>query len=179
MPKITLNADQLACMASPARNEVLVHLRALGQGSASEVAKDLGKRTQAVHYHLKALVSAGLARVAYRRPAPKKPEAVYEPIGSALQLPPPNSGPEIAAVTRKAIRAGFAATTRGYLKAAQKAEKEPASRSKMHLIRANLRLSAKDTKTFLNLLEAASKFASEHRNENGDRLNWSSAVYPS
>jgi predicted ArsR family transcriptional regulator len=178
MAKMTLNAVQLACLASPARNEVLTQLRGMGQGSASEIAKALGKKPEAIHYHLKALVSAGLAFVVFRRPAPKKPESVYEPIGTALQLPPPNAGPEVAALARKAVKAGFAATTRGYLKAAENAEHDPAVRSHMHLIRANLRLSEEDAKTFLELLESANKFASEHRTEEGARLLWSSAVYP-
>lgn len=178
MAKITLNAEQLACLASPARNEVLTQLRGMGRGSASEVAKALGKKPEAIHYHLKALVVAGLASVAYRRPAPKKPESVYEPVGTALQLPPPNAGPEIAALARKAVKAGFAATVRGYLEAAEAAEQDLAVRSQMHLIRANLRLSPEDTQTFLKLIETANTFASEHRTEEGTRLVWSSAVYP-
>ncbi len=178
MAKMTLNADQLACLASPARNEVLTQLRGMGQGSASEIAKALGKKPEAVHYHLKALVAAGLALVAYRRPAPKKPESVYKPIGTALQLPPANAGPEIAALARKAVRAGFAATARGYLAAAKMAEEDPVVRSNMHLIRANLRLATEDAKTFLSLIEAANIFASEHKSEEGVRLIWSSAVYP-
>ena len=178
MAKITLNAEQLACLASPARNEVLTQLRGMGQGSASEVAKALGKKPEAVHYHLKALVVAGLAVAAYRRPAPKKPESVYEPVGSALELPPPDASPEIATLARKAVRAGFSATARGYLEAAVTAEHDPAVRSQMHLIRANLRLSRKDAKTFIDLIEAANKFATHHRSEEGTRLIWSSAVYP-
>ena len=178
MAKITLNERQLACLASPARNEVLAQLRSLGQGSASEVAKAVSKKPQAVHYHLKALVAAGLAEVAFRRPSPKKPEAVYRPVGDSLELPRLDAVPEVAALTRKAVRAGLSATARGYLRAAELAETDAAVRSHMHLLRMNLRLSAQDAKDFLAMIEAAQQFASARRSESGIRLVWSSAVYP-
>src|SRR5947209_5304315 len=178
MAQITLNADQLACLASPARNEVFMQLRTMGQGSAREIGRALGKKPEAIHYHLKALVGAALARVAYRRPAPKKPESVYEPIGKSLRLPPANSGPAIAALARKAVRAGFGATVRGYLRAAERAEGDAIVRSRMHLIRANLRLSEEDAKPFTGMIEADSEFACSHRDDAGVQLIWSSAVFP-
>jgi DNA-binding transcriptional ArsR family regulator len=178
MSKITLNAEQLACLASPARNEVFMQLRTLGKGSAGDIAKAIGKKPEAIHYHVKALVVAGLAKVAYHRPSPKKPESVYEPVGKSLELPKADAGPEIAALARKAVRAGLAATARGYLKAAELAESDAEVRSRMHLLKVNVRLSPEDAKEFLRLIEEANKFASARRAEDGIRLVWSSAVYP-
>lgn len=178
MTKITLNERQLACLASPARNEVLVQLRSLGEASAREVAKAVSKKPEAVHYHLKALVEVGLAIIAFKRPSPKKPEAVYRSVGDSLELPRLDAGPQVAALTRKAVKAGLSATARGYLKAAELAESDAAVRSHMHLLRMNLRLSSEDAKKFLGMIEAAQEFASAKRNESGARLVWSSAVYP-
>lgn len=178
MSRIVLNTLQLACLASPARNEVFMQLRILGEGSAGDIARAIGKRPEAVHYHVKALVAAGLARVAFQRLSPKKPESVYEPIGKSLELPRADAGPEIAALARKAVRAGLAASARGYLKAAELAEADAEVRSRMHLLKVNVRLSPEDVKEFLRLIEEASKFASERRDEGGIRLVWSSAVYP-
>src|SRR4051812_28092657 len=115
MSTIILNADQLACLASPVRNEVFMQLRTIGKASVGDIAKVLGKSPEAVHYHVKALVAAGLAREAFRRPGVKKPEFVYEPVGKRLKLPNPSEGPEVAKLIRKSVAAGFRQTIRGYL----------------------------------------------------------------
>ncbi|MEA2553403.1 MAG: Helix-turn-helix domain [Fimbriimonadaceae bacterium] len=175
---MTLSAEQLKCLASPARNEVFTQLRILGKASIGDVAKALGKKPESVHYHMKGLVSAGLAKEAFRRPAPKKPESVYEPVGRKLRLPAQDSGSEIATLTRKAVAAGLRQTLRGYQKASQAAEHSPKVRARMHVIKASLRLKAADAEAFFKLIEAASRFADEHRDDSGERLVWSSLVYP-
>ena len=178
MATITLTAPQLRCLASPVRNEVFMQIRTMGQASVREIAKATGRKPEAVHYHVKSLVSAGLAREAFRRPAPKKPESVYEPIGKELRLPKPGQKPEVAALIRKSTAAGFRQTLRGYLKAARQAQTEPKIRPYLHIVRMNARLSPKDAREFLDRIEDAVKFADEHRDEEGMKLVWSSITYP-
>jgi DNA-binding transcriptional ArsR family regulator len=178
MRPITLSAEQLACLASPARNEVFSQLRTAGKASIGDLAKAIGKKPEAVHYHVRALVAAGLATEAFRRPGTKKPESVYEPLGKELRLPKASQGPEVAALMRKAVAAGFRQTARGYLAASKAAENDSDCKRLMHVIRLNARLSPRDAKEFLRRIEAVVRFADEHRKEEGIKLVWSSVTYP-
>jgi DNA-binding transcriptional ArsR family regulator len=178
MSHLTLNAEQLACLASPARNEVFMQLRTLGQGSIGDIARAIGRKPEAVHYHVKALVAAGLASQAYRRHSTKKPEAVFAPIGKEVRLPKGPQEPEVAALMRKAVAAGFRQTARGYLAASKAAESDSETRRWMHVIRLNARLSPEDAQEFISRIEAAVRFADQHRNDEGIKLIWSSVTYP-
>ncbi len=174
---VVLGEEQLACLASPVRNAALMRLRQVGQASARELGESLGKSTEAMHYHMKALLKVGLIREAFKRPAPKKPESVYEPIGRNLRLPPPNSSPALRALSRKAVLAGLRQTSRGFQAASERGDVDAVVASRTHVIRANLSLTDADYETFLGMLQAASRFAEEHRTDSGSRLHWSSIAY--
>jgi hypothetical protein len=175
----TLTAKQLACLASPVRNEVFLQLRTLGQASVGDIARATGRKPEAVHYHVKALVQVSLAREAFRRQSAKKPEAVYEPVGKKLRLPKPTDSPEIAGLIRKTVVAGFRQSIRGYTEAARRAESDPDTLRYMHVIKLLARLSATDAKEFMKRIEDAVQFADDHRREDGLKIVWSSVVYPS
>jgi DNA-binding transcriptional ArsR family regulator len=175
---IDLNSQQLTCLASPTRNQVFMSLRKLGKASARELAEDLDRDPELLHYHLKALLKAGLIRESGRRPTARKPEGLYEATASQYRLPDLVEQPELASITRKAVAAGMRETVRKYLAAAERAESEPELRRSMHIIRANLRLSPDDAQEFMRLIEAASDFAKEHERKDGVRLQWASLVSP-
>jgi len=174
----TLTADQLACLASPARNEVFMQLRLSDKASIGDLARTLGKRPEAIHYHVKALEKVGLAKEAFKRRSAKKPESVYKAVGKAWRLPKMSRGSKTAEVTRKSVAAGFRQSARGYLKAAEQAEFELTIRKRMHVIRMNMRLASKDVPVVLEMIEQIVRYADEHRDEKGERLVWSSLVYP-
>ena len=136
----------------------------------------MGRSPEALHYHLVALKRVGLIREAFRRPAPKKPEAVYEPVHRSLRLPG-REAPAARRLVRKAVLAGMRATMRGFEAASIRAEQEPAGRSYSHVIRANVHLSDEDAREFMEMLEAASRFALEKRRDDGVRMQWSSILY--
>jgi len=178
MPIKTLNAAQLECLSSPARSEVFMQLRSIGQASIGELGRSLGKRPEAIHYHVKALVKAKLAKEAFRRPGIKKPESVYEPIGTNWRLPRMRAGSPVAEMARKTVAAGFRQSARGYLKAAERADREPHVRKRMQVIRMNIRLKPEDIPVLMEMIEAVVKFADEHKSADGERLAWSSILYP-
>lgn len=153
-------------------------LRALGQASTADVARSMGRSSEALHYHMRALLDAGLITEAFKRPAPKKPETVYEALGTRVRLPKVDRSPELAALTRKTVAAGLRHVMRGYLQAGEAAAKDPSLRSQMHIVRANVRLKPQDMEEFVALIEKASQFATERRSEDGDRVMWSSVVFP-
>lgn len=171
MSSHTLNEAQLTALASPVRNEVFARLCALREASVGDVARSLGRKPEAVHYHMKALVAVGLARESFKRPGVKKPEVVYEPVSVTVRLPKDNR-PEIRELRRKAVAAGLRQVVRGYLEASERGGED------LHVLRVNVRLSEEDRREFFERLEAAAKFAQERRVEEGSRLMWSSVVFP-
>lgn len=174
----TLTAEELACLASPARNEVFMQLRTLGQASIGDVARVMGRKPETVHYHVKALLAAGLVREAFRRPGIKKPEAVYESVGAKYRLPSPAKDAQIAGLIRKSVAAGLRQTTRGFLAAAKAAETSPETQKLLDVVRLNARLSPEDARELMRRIGEVVKFADEHRQEDGVRLVWSSLLYP-
>lgn len=171
MPEHTLSAEQLRTLASPERGEVFARLCALREASVGDIARSLGKKPEAVHYHVKALVKVGLAKESFKRPGVKKPETVYTPVSTQVRLPM-DDRPEIRELRQKAVAAGLRQVLRGYLEASERGAKET------HVLRVNVRLAEEDRRAFMEMLEAAAKFAQERRVEEGPRLLWSSVVYP-
>ena len=68
---------QIRALASPARQEVLDTLQALGRASVPEIAAQLGRPADALYYHVRALAKAGLLREVERRQRGRHVEAVY------------------------------------------------------------------------------------------------------
>src|SRR5688572_9630588 len=68
---------QIRALASPARQELLDTLQALGRASVPELAAQLGRPADALYYHVRALQKAGLLREVERRRRGRHVEAVY------------------------------------------------------------------------------------------------------
>ena len=80
------NADQIAALAHPTRLAVLDALRS--PNTAAGVARALGLSRQAVNYHVKALLDAGLIRLAEERRKGNFIEQVYESVAGAFVVSP-------------------------------------------------------------------------------------------
>lgn len=66
-------------LAAPTRAEILDHLRAVGPRAVKDVADSVGVHANVARGHLDVLVSAGLARMSWRRNAAGgRPAKVYE-----------------------------------------------------------------------------------------------------
>ena len=164
-----LNEAQLACLASPACSTVFTILRGLGRASASEIATKVGKSAATVIYHLRRLEDAGLIEIVERRAAKRKPEAIYQSVEARYERPP---GRESRELKVRAVQASLRLASRGWERASL------AESGSMHIIRAQIRLSAEDLRQFESMLEAASKFAIGHEAADGVLHYWTSVVYP-
>lgn len=169
MGLVVLNEEQLACLASPACGTVFRALRALGRGTANELAVKVERSAATVIYHLRRLEEVGLVEIVERRPAVRKPESVYQPTDTRFRLPEDERTRELRIRT---VQAGLRYSMRGWERAARTGAKG------MHVIQAQLRLRPEDAEQFLRLIEEASKFAIENENPQGDLISWSSLVFP-
>lgn len=178
MTSHVLTQEQLEALAQPIRSEIYRRVRALGRATARELAGELGRSPEGLHYHLKLLERADLIREAERRPAPRKPESVYEAVHESVSLPGPTSAEGDRRLAVKMVVNGLRDDVRGFEAAAEAGQSDEAMRRQMHVLRTQVRLTPKDLSTFLDILESAGRFAAEHRSEDGLRCSWSSVVYP-
>lgn len=68
----------IEALASPLRQRILDRLEALGPCSVRELAESLGRRPDALYYHVRMLEDIGLIRETESRPTTRSPEAVYD-----------------------------------------------------------------------------------------------------
>jgi predicted ArsR family transcriptional regulator len=174
--ELKLNAEQMLCLTSPVRNQLYAHLRARGQATVAELAKDMGRSPESVHYHVKELLKAGLITEAFRRPAPRKPEVVYESAAKNISLPKPDETPELRAASMHMVLSGLKVVAKGYRNALL--QENPRARRYTHVLRTVVTLSEKDAEEFIQRLEDAVRFATEHSTEEGVELQCSTVVFP-
>ncbi|MBX3117544.1 MAG: helix-turn-helix transcriptional regulator [Fimbriimonadaceae bacterium] len=171
-----LTAEQVRCLATPARNEVYQRLRAIQPASVADVAASLGRSVELVHYHARSLVKCGLIAEVEKRPSGRRPEAVYSAVHGPVQLPEPS--PDTDDVVREMVVGGLRLTARQYERASIASASDPEIRNSMHVLRAIVRLNNDDFEEFTEMLERVGEFLKEKQSPEGKSITWSSAVYP-
>lgn len=73
----TLTAEQLECLASPLRNEIVAALREHGPSSVNELATFLGLSPKGLYHHVHHLLKAELIVVEGTRAAGRRQESIY------------------------------------------------------------------------------------------------------
>lgn len=76
--KVLTAPRQVEAISSPLRMEILEHLLQAGPSSVADLARLMGRPATAIHYHVSVLRGAGIVRVAGRRRAGKRHEALLE-----------------------------------------------------------------------------------------------------
>lgn len=69
---------QIEALASPVRQRILDRLEAIGPCSIRELGEALGRRPDALHYHVRKLVDLDLLAEVGSRPTGSSPEALYD-----------------------------------------------------------------------------------------------------
>jgi DNA-binding transcriptional ArsR family regulator len=77
---------QLSALVAAARQEIVDVLEQMGTVSVAELAATLGRPADALYFHLRALVRAGLVRNAGPRARPGGTETLYRTIAPELRL---------------------------------------------------------------------------------------------
>ena len=103
-----LQEDQVLCLISPRRHDILDRLAAAHGHeplSVRELAHDIGLKPPAVYHHLKQLIAAGLIKEAGSRVVNRRTEKLYSAIASRIRMAGALLRPELR---DKAIQAGEA-----------------------------------------------------------------------
>jgi DNA-binding transcriptional ArsR family regulator len=85
-PAVIDSLRQLRALISPARQDLIDTLHALGQASIAELAERLGRPADGLYYHVRALVAAGLVVEIGQRPAGRRDERLYSSLAPDRRL---------------------------------------------------------------------------------------------
>jgi predicted transcriptional regulator len=94
--------DQIRCLMSQVRQEIVDTVEALGTCSIGEIAEHLGRSADGLYYHVRALLETDLLEQRGFRDGGRQPEAMYaiKPCAASLRLHYDPADPEnVAAVS--------------------------------------------------------------------------------
>lgn len=80
------SARRVEAISSPLRVEIVEHLSQAEPSSVADLARLMGRPATALHYHVNLLHRAGILRVAGRRAAGKRSEALFEPAAKGFAV---------------------------------------------------------------------------------------------
>lgn len=105
MAKTTsLTLEQLACFDSATRVSLFGALRSLGPSSIRDLAGYVGSRPDALYYHMRRLVDAGLAQVHETREKNGRKEAIYALQGGPYDMDLLPADPAYQAAAMKSMQ---------------------------------------------------------------------------
>ena len=138
-----------------------------------DVAASLAKSPESLHYHVRALLKAGLIETLDLRPTERRPEAVYRTVDTQFELPSENDDPEIAELRLQAIEAGLRHAWRQFEKTAR------TPNGKNLVLKQSLKLKPEDSETFWKMIEEAARFAREKSCPEGNSTGWTCLFWES
>jgi len=108
---VVASKKQLTALTSASRQEILDVLAQMGTVSVAELAATLGRPSDALYYHLRILVRAGLVQNVGNRKAGRRPEALFRAVARDLRidydLARRNDEKALAAVAASMLRLGI------------------------------------------------------------------------
>jgi DNA-binding transcriptional ArsR family regulator len=109
-PYVVRTPEQLAALASGARQEIVDVLASSGAVSVAELAQALGRSADGLYYHLRVLQQAGLVLHAGYRGRGRSREELIQAVSPNLRLPyelgPDGNRQEIGAIVASMLRLG-------------------------------------------------------------------------
>ncbi len=135
-----LTQSQLDCLSSTLRTEIVEALNARSEGSISDIARSLGKRTSALYYHFGRLEESGLIVVSSSRRANTQVEAIYRTTDRAFGIDKRNRSPEYRRALVKACQRAMSVAQKEF----QHAQSEMNELDQSQLLRATIGLSETD-----------------------------------
>ena len=111
--------EQIRCLMSQVRQEIVDTVEALGTCSIAEIAEHLGRSADGLYYHVRTLVETDLLEQRGHRDGDRQPEALYgiKPRGSSLRLHYDPADPENVAAVSGVVGSMLRVTERDFTSA--------------------------------------------------------------
>jgi predicted ArsR family transcriptional regulator len=115
--ELVLTLDQVRCLGSRRRSEVLGAFRRIGRASVRQVAEHIGISIETVHFHVRSMVETGLLAAVDRVASGKRPLLLYELTAERFVFPDRSTDPDMRKALQKAVGAMLLSVSREYAEA--------------------------------------------------------------
>lgn len=78
--------EQLQCLASPVRGDIIDHLVGRGPMAIKQIASSLGRQPSSIYYHIEKLLEVGLIEEAGRQVVNRRTEILYKTPGKKMRV---------------------------------------------------------------------------------------------
>ncbi|MBC8063909.1 MAG: helix-turn-helix transcriptional regulator [Chlorobia bacterium] len=109
---LILTPEQVECIASPVRSELMGAAVRLKMFSVNEIAEEIGRSPKAMYPHIQKMLDFGLVRHVANRLAGKRSESVYEPVSLSIIMPRDNFSPEYRNAVKRKLKSLIRQTER-------------------------------------------------------------------
>lgn len=157
--RLVLNQEQLECLTSPVRGEVLEVIGEVGACSVAELAHQLGKGPHTLYYHLAKLEEVGLVKCTGTRKAGRRDERLYSVAAEDFVIPRKDADAE----GRTRLYKMAAASLRTAMREHKDNMTEEEWGDFAQFVRTTVRLSKEDAREFRRRIRDAVTWASGRR----------------
>ncbi len=173
-----LTTDQLRVLANPNRQEVLSRLRSAGCATVAEIAHQMGRSPEAMHYHFRQMLSVGLLKEVARRQVPRGIVSVYA-LSAERFLLRVSADPDYRAAVRQATSASLRFADRAFSKASRAVDRDETLRDFLGITHMNVRLTREQMEQVVAKMgEVTSLIKSFDSREEGQRCTFVMVVAP-
>jgi DNA-binding transcriptional ArsR family regulator len=172
-----LNYEQIQCLASPIRNEVFWAFTAHLPHSAADVAQQIGKSAQTVHYHVSQLLDAGLIIPVGERRRRARTETLYVWAFKTFTHPGPAASKEFRDESVRAFSAVMRSIIREVETLHQVAEIDPELATAAAFRHGKVKVTRKRALELKALLQKAIDEAKELEEDSPDALRFHILIY--
>ncbi len=81
-----IKPDQLQCLTSPIRGDIIDHLVGRGPMAIKQIAASLGRQPSSIYYHIEKLLEVGLIEEAGRQVVNRRTEILYKTPGKKMRV---------------------------------------------------------------------------------------------
>jgi hypothetical protein len=166
IPELFLTKEQVQCLRSPFRSDLVRAFRLYGPASIPELAPKLNRDQDSLYHHVRKLLLVGLLQQVETRKRATRTEAVYDCVAQRHRLEPKPWDDEYAALAMELFEGDFKIGLEHCRQAVETWHKEPALNETQYIRRMSVRLSPdkmKQFKTKLAELDAWVTKAGEER----------------
>ncbi len=163
-------AEQVEVLTSPLRHQIVATMELLGPVPVRVLAEHLGREPEALYYHIRKLVAAGLVYEAGRRSVGQRSEAVFSLIARDIRVDTESRAPKFLEMVARSASALLRLTERAYLAAVR----DPIAvrggkRRNLAIRRYHVRLTDKSLAELNRRLDELGAFLVEHDDPEADR----------
>jgi predicted transcriptional regulator len=171
--KITLNQDQMRCLTSSLRTEILSVLMSQGPLTAIEIGACTGYSPKSLYYPIKKLITCGLVQATEVVRSNVRSEQRFDASANEVELP--HDDPMTRELSNKALVSAMAVAHREVILATSQPEDPP---QKITCIRSTVRLNEENLAILMQKLAQIAEFIKAQSDSTAPTYSLTMAVTP-